>query len=314
MTLQVVKFNGWYVPFNDRVDPLTLTMRGGSVQPFRQDGGLAIYGRSRRPIQEKSHMISFKLRDTGQSVCGPFFNADASPKVQVMMEALLGGMNRLWFDGFNKSGPQLFSMADLNECIITPSRDNWADATVTIDWQVYNPILYRPLNSGYLNTAGYTPVVVSENAFGESGDERTFASFTISASPTDFTIINEGQLRTHNLIIRIESLGVNGYENPRVDNLTTEQWVEFGVTGSTASHVIQAKCSLNAHRVRQSTDGGLSFVNNPTSGNIWPQTSISDLQVPILELAPGSNSIRITADGTPNFRVMFLWLPAYGML
>lgn len=314
MTLQVVKFNDWWVPFGNRVDPISLELRGGSIQPFRQDGGLAIYGRTRRPTAEKSHVVSFVMRDTGQSVCGPYFNADASPKVQVMMEALLGGMGRLWFDNFNRSGPMLFSQADLNEVTISPNPNNWAEATISIDWQVYNPILYRPLNSGYMTQNGYTPVTIADNVFGESGDERVFASFSVSASPTDFTITNLGQFRTSNIIIRIESLGVNGYQNPRIDNLTTEQWVKFTKTGSTANYVLQAKCNLNAHRVRESTDSGASFVNDPTAGNIWPLTTISDTQVPLLELAPGENQIRVTADGTPNFRVMFLWLPAYGIL
>lgn len=312
--VQAIKFNNWTIPFDNRADSFELNLRGASIQPFRTDGGLSVYGSKRRPVAEKTHTVTFGITDAGQSICGPQFSSGTSPVFQTMMEALLDGMGRLWFDNFRRSGPRMFSLADLNQVIVVPNTDDWRRANVTIEWQMYNPVLYRPLTAGYITSLGLTPVTVADIVFGESGDERVFASFPVAASPTDFTIVNEGQFRTSNLIIRIESLGASGYVNPRVDNLTTEQWVKFTRTGTTANHVIQAKCTLGPHRVRESSDSGASFVDTPALGNIWPDTTISDLQVPLLELVPGENDIRITADGTPNFRVMFLWLPAYGML
>lgn len=310
--VQAVKFNNWNIPFDNRADTFNLQLRGASIQPFRTDGGLSVFGSRRRPTAEKTHSVTFNLQDTGQSICGPSFNQSASPKFQAMMEALLDGQGRLWFDTFRKSGPSVFSLADLNEVIVTPNHDDWTRALITVEWQIYNPILYRPLNSGYMTAAGYTPVTVADAVFGESGDERVFASFTVSSDPTTFTIVNEGHFRTSNIIIRIESLGAGGYVNPRIDNLTTEQWISFARTGSTSSHVIQAKCTLGPHRVRESSDGGASFVDSPSSGNIWTSTTIDDHQVPLMELIPGSNSMQVT--GVTNSRVMFLWLPAYGMI
>lgn len=312
--VQAVKFNNWIIPFDNRSDVFELPLRGASIQPFRTDGGLSVFGRRRRPAAEKTHTVTFDLKDTGQLICGPTFDQASSPKFQAMMEALLDGQGRLWFDNFRKSGPQVFSLADLNEVSVIPHTDDWTRAVISIEWQVYNPLLYRPLNSGYISNLGYTPVVVADNVFGESGDERVFASFPVTASPTTFTITNEGHFRTSNIIIRIESLAANGYSNIRVINNTTEQFVQFARTGSTSSHVLQAKCSLGPHRVRESTNGGASFVSSPSSGNIWLDTTISDLQVPLMELIPGDNEIVVTTGGTPNCRVMFLWLPAYGMV
>jgi hypothetical protein len=312
--VQAVKFNNWVIPFDNRSDAFNLPLRGSSIQPFRTDGGLSVFGTRRRPTAEKTHTVTFDLKDTGQLICGPTFNQSASPKFQAMMEALLDGMGRLWFDNFAKSGPQVFSLADLNEVSVTPHADDWTRAVISIEWQVYNPILYRPLNSGYISGLGYTPISVADADFGESGDERVFASFTVNSSPTNFTITNEGHFRTSNIIIRIESLAAGGYDSIRVENTTTEQWVQFARAAAGSSSVIQAKCSLGPHRVRESTDGGASFVDSPSSGNIWTDTTISDTQVPLMELIPGDNEIVVTSSGSPNCRVMFLWLPAYGMV
>lgn len=307
--VQAVKFNNWNIPFDNRADTYNLQLRGASIQPFRTDGGLSVFGSRRRPTAEKTHTVTFDLKDTGQLICGPQFNQTASPKFQAMMEALLDGQGRLWFDNFRKSGPQVFSLADLNEISVTPHTDDWTRAVVSIEWQIYNPILYRPLNSGYISGLGYTPVTVAEADFGESGDERVFAAFT---SPVSFTITNEGNFRTSNIIIRLESLGASGYANPKLTNTTTGQFIQFTRTASGASSVIQAKCTLGPHRVRESNDGGASFVNSPSSGNIWTSTTIDDLQVPLMELIPGDNNF--TVSGCSNCRVMILWLPAYGMV
>lgn len=312
--VQAVKFNNWNIPWDNRADSFDLPLRGASIQPFRTDGGLSVFGSRRRPTAEKTHTVTFNLKDTGQLICGPSFNSASSPKFQAMMEALLDGQGRLWFDNFARSGPQVFSLADLNDVAVTPNSDDWTRALISIEWQIYNPILYRPLNSGYLKALGYDTVDVPDSEFGESGDERTFAYWDISASPTIFTISNEGHFRTSNIIIRIESLGASGYVNPKIANNTTGQYIQFARTAGSATYVIQAKCTLGPHRVRESSDSGASFVDSPSSGNIWTSTTIDDLQVPLMELIPGDNEISVTASGTPNFRVMFLWLPAYGMV
>lgn len=291
------------------MDPISLQLRGASIQPFRLDGGIASFGTGRRPVQEKTHSVSFFLQN-----CGPSFSSSDSPEIDRMMSALLDGQGRLWWDSPARRGPEVWCLADLNDVTITPNRDNWSQAVASVEWQVYNPILYRPINAAYITNQGHTPITVDVAAYGESLLERTFARFNVTASPTSFTINCEGQMKTSNIVIRLESLAVNGFTNPKIENLTTEQWIRFGVTGSTNNHVVQARCTLGPHRVRRSTDGGLSFVTDPSAGNIWSSTTISDTQVPLMELVPGDNEFTVTDEGTPNFRVLILWLPAYGIV
>lgn len=306
MSLQAVSYKGWRIPRLGRMDPFAVTAKSSSFSPFRMNGAIAGYGSGIKPLQEKIHTTSFIIREGCQ--------ADLIAKKDVMMRALLSGQGRLWFDEPNDIGPRVFCTADFENVQWEPSRDHWGTAQVSVEWQIYNPVLYRPLSSGYLTREGYTPVTISDDVFGEPGEEHVFASFPVSASPTLFTISNEGQMRTDSIIIRIESLGVNGYTNPKLENLTTEQWVRFARTGSTVNHVIQANASIGPHRVRESTDAGVSFVDFPNNGNIWPDTTISDLQVPLMEMVPGENEFSFTCDGTPNCRVLILWRPAYGML
>lgn len=309
MIYQVVRFNDWYVPWHNRMDPISLQLRGAQSNGFRMDGSISSFGTGRRPVQDRVHAVSFFLKN-----CGPSFSVEDSPEIERMMSALLDGQGRLWWDSPARRGPELWCLGDLNDVSVTPNRNNWAQADVIVEWQLYNPILYRPLNSAYITNQGHTPITVDLAAYGESLLERTFARFNISASPTTFTIDCDGQMKTSQIVIRLESLGVNGFTNPKIENTTTEQWIRFGVTGATADHVVQARCTLGPHRVRRSTDGGLSFVTDPSAGNIWTSTTISDTQVPLMELAPGENNFTVTDEGTPNFRVMILWEPAYGIV
>lgn len=306
MSLQAIKFKDWRIPKTGRMDPFEVPAKGSAFSPFRMHGAIAGYGSGIKPLQEKIHTTTFIFKEGCQ--------ADLISKRDRMMRTLLSGQGRLWFDQPNEPGPQVYCTADYSNIQWQPNPDHWGTAQVVLEWQVYNPVLYQPLNSGYMTRNGYTPVTISDDVFGEPGEEHVFASFPVSASPTTFEIVNDGQMRTDSIIIRIESLGVNGYENPRLENLTSEQWVRFAKTGSTVNHVIQANAAIGPHRVRESSDAGQSFVDFPNDGNIWPDTTISDLQVPLMEMVPGENEFSFTCDGTPNCRVLILWRPAYGML
>lgn len=307
MSIEAVKFNDWNIPKAGRLDPFTFRMRSSSFTSFRQDGQFNVFGTGRKPVDARVHTVNFIMKKGCEE--------DLLEARNDMMLALLSGEGRLWFNTPSLRAPQMFNIADLGEIVWDPNRNDWAEASVSIDFEIYNSILYRPQSAGRLTQLGYTPVTIADNAFGESWDERVFASFTIAASPTTFTINNDGQLRTHRIIIRIESLGVNGFINPKIENLTTGQYFEYIGTGVNSSHFLQANAAIGPHRARLSTDAGLSFVTSPAAGNVWPSCNIDALQNPIMEFDPGANSMRVTAGGTfpPGFRVMFLWLPAYGM-
>lgn len=307
MTAQAVKFKTWNIPWAGRLDPYQIPFKNASVSPFRFEGSISLYGRSKKPLASKTHTTSFILNKGCE--------ADLRTAQDRMLEALLSGPGRLWFDSPSRKGPLVFcENAQPNDIVWTPSRDNWGLAQIEIEWGLDNPIQYRPQNTSLLTTNGYTPVTIADAVFGESGDERVFASFPISASPTNIVINNLGQRPTARIILRLESLGVDGLVNPKILNQETEQFIQYNGTLSTSSHVLQYASAFGAHRARLSTDGGASLVDTPAAGNIWPLTDIDPKQNPYMEFVVGANNLVITADGTPNGRLLVLWLPAYGMV
>lgn len=307
MTIQAVKFKDWTIPKGGRLDPWRIPLKNSVVSPFRTNGGISLYGRQAKPFAEKTHPTAFTLRKGCE--------ADLNTFVDSMMIALLSGAGRLWFNNFSQSGPLLFAEnAQPNEIGWTPNPNDWGSARFDIEWGLEQSILYRPLNAAYITSLGFTPITIGAATFGESWEERTFASFDISASPTNIVIPNVGQKRTDRIILRFESQGVNGAVNPKFENQTTEQYLKYNGTLATATAVLQANCSVGAGRVRLSGDSGASFVDTPDDNQVYDDCEIDDTQWPIMEFAVGNNNIEITADGTPDFRVLAMWQPAYGMI
>lgn len=305
--IQAFKFKDWNIPRTGRLDPFRLPLKSSLVSPFRLDGAISLYGRQRKPTNEKTHTTSFVLKKGCE--------ADLQIAIDRMMETLLSGAGRLWFDTPSHRGPQVFyENVQPNSIDYTPNRDDWSMAQIDIEWEIEIPILYRPLGSGFLASEGYTPVTIGASTFGESWEERTFASFPISASPTAIVVNNPGQMRTHRVILRLESLGVNGAVNPQIENTTTDQRFKYNGTLATSSAILQANAAIGSGRVRTSTDSGASFVDTPNANLVWSNCEINDDQGPIMELDPGINNIQVTADGTPNFRLLIEWQPAYGMI
>lgn len=306
--IEAVKFGTWNIPRANRLDSNSVQLRTAIHSGFRMDGGISAFGSGRKPVEPRIHTVAFVIRKGCE--------ADLITAKNTMMRALLVGEEQLWFDSIGRLGPSLYTVASLDNVDVSPMSDDWSVAAVKIDFDLTNPLLFRPLSAAYLTTNGFNPVTVPEAEFGESDllfENRVFHSVAVSASPTDFTITNDtnSQSRTRRIIIRLEALGAAGWVNPKIENLTTNQFIQITSLASGATHVLQINCSIGAGGVRESTDSGASFVDTPVAGNKWPDTTLFDKQAPIMELIPGDNDIRITSSGTPNFNAMFLWRPAY---
>jgi len=304
-----VRFKNWKIPQGNRNDPFVIPFKSSQFNAFRTNGAINLYGRGQKPLAAKTHTTSsvFTIKRSCQ--------ADLEASIEIMMQALMGDPGRLWFSNPTLTSPLLFyDNVSPSEISWTPGENDYAaEAVVSIDWEINNPILYRPLTAGYLTGAGYTPVTIGASTFGESWEERVFASFTISASPTAIVINNIGHRRTHRIILRIESLGANGAVNPKIENQTTEQSMLWTGTLADASSILQANCAHYASRVRSSTDSGASFVTTPNANLEWDAITIETDQYPIMEFEPTTNNLEVTAGGSPNFRVLILWQPAFGM-
>lgn len=297
------KFGDWHIPRANRQEEFSFNWREASFQSMRGHGSHSSWGTSPAPAQDLVHEIPFTFRACDES--------EYESIIHNMARAIGSGTKRLWFTSLQGNIPRRFADAYALSVEETAAAWRYDVASVRLSFKLNDPYLYRPLNAAYLTSEGYTPETVAANVFGESWEERIFASFPVTASPTDIEIDNIGHIATQRLVIRVVPLAASGAVNPKIENLTTEQYIKYLGT-LTTGHVLQANCAIGPNGVRLSTDSGASLVDlNYPDTNVYPDIEIDDLQGVLMELAPGVNDIRITADGTPNFKVMFLWLPAY---
>lgn len=279
-------------------------VRRASVVGVRQDGALDAYGNSRSPLQPLPITLPLFLTTANTE-------ADLDTLVRAYVAAMASGRDKLYYNfvGGVGVGPELYRFAKPD----APSIEylNHLRATAQASFLCYDPLLYENLGNtidSYI--AGSSEVTVADANFGESADwetPRIFAAVTVSSSPTNFTVTAwPGDLRTTRVIVRVEALGANGAVNPKVENQTTLQSVKYNGT-LTTSGVYQVNATVGIHGFRRSTDGGANWVD------AWNDSTIEATQVGGIELAAGNNTFQVTADGTPNFRVMLLAKPAYGM-
>lgn len=307
MTIQAVKFKTWNIPKAGRLDPFNIPFKSSLASPFRMDGAISLYGRQRKPLSEKTHTTTFVLSKGCE--------ADLQFATDDMMNTLLSGSGRLWFNNFSMSNPLLFCEGvQPNSINWTPNNNQWSSAVFDIEWELPNSILYRPLPASFYTAQSFGTQVIPDNVFGESWEERTFAFWDITASPTNIVINNPGHMRTHRIILRIDSAAVGGFSNVKILNNDTDQFFQYTPAAVDANAVLQANCALGANRVRLSPDLGASFVDTPDLGNVWPDCLIDARQVPIMEFIQGDNNLTITSDGAVNFRLLIMWQPAYGMI
>lgn len=110
------------------------------------------------------------------------------------------------------------------------------------------------------------------------------------ASPTAFSFTNPGKVRAHRLLIDF----TGPITNPRLTNLTTGAWVQFtGVVASTKHLLIDAYAFT-------ATNDGANVEGLITQGST----------VPFMDLAPGVNSMQVTAS-SPGGSVLVTAYPAF---
>ncbi len=299
---RVTKFDDWMIPTLGREEPNGFSVRDSSLTGFRTDGQYSSWGNSRAPLDQRDYKVTFTLSPDETA-----FDKEANleSKKDTMLATFMRGRKRLYFRTLGSSDPEFFGFAYVKDVDFERSITESLRLRVTVVFHMDNPVLYRPLSSSDITGMGFTAVEVAANQLGETWEERTFASFTVNSSPYTFTIVNTGHLRTTRVLVRLESLGSAGFTNPKVENVTHSQSIQSTFDAVDANSRWQVNCYTGFSRVRSSLDAGASWSSD------WPNTTLGDSQATILELAPGGNLIKYTDGGTPNLRVMVLWLPSY---
>lgn len=270
---------------------------------FRVDGVLDAWGEGRAPFDANVYQVPFWLTAASES---------AFETAKEAFNAILGQRDKLHFDTLAADAPR-YSFARFERFRVT-SRAGTAGlyAPCVAEFRMLNPVLYANLDDTIDSLiAGSSEVTVADAEFGESDDwesSRIFAAVSVAASPTTFTVSSwPGDFRTSRVIVRVEALASNGAQNFKISNDTLGQSLTYAGTLAANGDLWQANGAIGPNRVRTSTDSGSSWAN------AWPDTSLEATQAPLMELAPGTNEFTVTADGSPNFRVLLLAKPAYGL-
>lgn len=116
---------------------------------------------------------------------------------------------------------------------------------------------------------------------------------SVTASPTDFTIANNGNIPAKFMVFRLRAGASGGITNPSILNQTNNY--SIATTRDSASLNDEIRINTETKTVEYSTDDGVSYADD------YALVTLGGTQVGFFLLDPGNNSIRITCGGTPNF-------------
>jgi hypothetical protein len=296
--------NPWEIPTLEREEDLGVPYRLALQEALGADGAFDLHGVGRPPMAVGEARIGFALY--ADSV------ADFDALYRAMLLAACGaarvdGLRKLWrYDPFT-GGDQRWSYARLAaRPPLQRNRENAIHLPVSLDFRLPDPHFFAPLTAEWLTAHSYTAEALAAAVVGEPiAPDYTFAVFTItSAAPPDgyaFNLINDGDLESQRVVFRFASQAVNGFTNPKIENLTTGAQFQVTGTGATANHVLSVNAAPGLGRARLSTDGGYSWADET------PNLALGATQAVLMELQPGTNSMRYTDAGTPNLK-LYVWL------
>ena len=145
--------------------------------------------------------------------------------------------------------------------------------------------------------ATWAPVVVAFRRYSDwYAEAATEVGKTVTASPTAIEVTNGGTADATALVIELAANASNGFVNPRIDNVTTGEWMRVNRTAANSNHRIRIDTGKN--RVEYSTDGGNTWTDD------YPNLEVEGAQAGLLTLVPGINDLDYSqASGTPNVDV-----------
>jgi len=296
--------NPWEIPTLERDEDLGVPYRLALQEALGADGAFDLHGVGRPPMAVGEAKIGFTLY------------ADAPGDFDALYRAMLlatcgatrsNGLRKLWrYDPFT-GGDQRWTYARLAaRPPLQRRRENVVDLPISLDFRLPDPHFFAPLTTEWLTAHGYTPEALAAAVVGEPiAPDYTFAKFTIASTPYTFTLENDGDLESQRVIFRFASQAVNGFTNPKIENLTTGAQFQVTRTGATANHVLSVNAAPGLGRARLSTDAGYSWADDT------PNLALGPTQAVLMELPPGTSSMRYTDGGTPNLKLYCFWYHAW---
>lgn len=293
---------GYRLPRSEYAETLEVPSRTAMLAGIGEDGSFDVHGDLQSPLGEGSAKLGFTLI------------ADCAANLQAQIDELLVGVygatrdvgkRKLWRweEGDRSARRWTFARPAARPSI---PRDplNERHVAVSANLLLPEPLFYDALTQKWLTDNGYIPL--ERDPSGEPTDpDNWFASFTVVTSPRTFSIENIGNVESRRVIFRLESLAVNGFTDPTITNSTTGQSFSTTRDGTTALHVLSFNAAPGLGRVQLSVNSGVTWVDDTLL------LSLPAGQPVMMELAPGVNQFSIASGGTPNYRLLVLWLHGF---
>ena len=169
----------------------------------------------------------------------------------------------------------------------------WSNDSVNSRRWCYAKLARRPSILVGIKAPHYPEVICDFTRMSDwFAEVATTGSQSIAASTTDFNITNAGNVAAKNIVFRLRSNSAAGWVDPTLINLTNS--MQVASTRDATSMSSELKIDTEEGSVKYSTDDGASYTAD------YSLAIIPAIQVGLLQLQPGVNSMRVTTVGTPN--------------
>lgn len=303
-TTDVDDTNAWTIPKGQYNELLVIPRRTVFLPSVGADGAFDLHGDNRAPAAPGVARFSFIITAADYGALQTSLGS--------MIAGLQGatrdkGRRKLWRWEENNDSAAYWTYAKLAALPEFPKTvEQLTQNPVAVEMLLQEPVFYDAITTAKITALGLTPVTLNTSVVPEAIDPYLdFAEFTIAATPFTFTLTNAGNEHGRRIIFRFESQGVNGFTNPKIENLTTAQNFQSTTDGGNASTILSVDCSPGLGKAQKSVNSGTSWTDDTAA------LTLGGLQGVLMELAPGANSLRYTDGGTPNLKLRVWWLDAY---
>lgn len=296
--------NVWAIPGRLRVETLTTPYQAAISPVIGADGGFDPHGDRQAPLGVGRARISFQIQAANA--------AALQTAIDSMMAAVHGGgptvgLRKLWREENSDNSAQRWTYArGLYQPRMTRTGRNVLAIDPVVEFALPDPKFYDPIDSTWLGANGYTSTTLTAAVVPEPIDpDLDFATFSISSTPTAFTLTNAGTIYSQRVIFYLVSLGAAGFTNPVITNTTTGQSFSTTRDGADASTRLSINAAPGLGRAQLSADGGSTWADDTAA------LTVGSLQAVLMELAPGDNVFSYVDGGTPNLTLYCWWAHAY---
>lgn len=299
--------NAWSTPVIH--EEMTRPLRAAVQGIVGADGGFDLHGLRRAPMDPGRAAVEIILNGSTQAALQTAIDA---ARAGILGNRIDRGLRKYWRWETADGSAGRWTYARPVEVTDAPKdRGSLLVQRMRAEFLLPEPVFYQSLAQADYDALSLTNEAISSALFPTGtgallNPDYRFAKFTVTASPTTFTLTNNGSVETRRIVFYLVAQASNGWTNPAIENTTTGQKINITDSSPTTSTRLCINCASGLGAMDKSTDGGSAWTDATVSLDLGSVT-----QAVLMELWPGANSFSVTSGGTPNFLVYAQWFPSY---